>query len=210
MNSGKVKHPSYGLRDVAFNTEQNQVIVVASDVTVGSIVKKVLSFSWLFKKKSDKDTVADCACVESFPFSIKEGKLVVGEESALRLTFKVHAICIEYCPVSNTLLVGLEDGSIMGFEVGPEWKTTQIADYRPQKKRCVAMAIDSQRGLVFSISQGPHLNVYDYKKKQLLSENIIASEGLSFMILTEDKMKAIVADNSGVISIFDLSKVLKG
>lgn len=85
--------------------------------------------------------------------------------------FKSQAICLHWCPEKSYLVVGCDNGEIIPIEIKLDQpdEFTELKKYKVHKTRVMAMWLDSERNLLFSVSEDKYLHSFDFKQKQVVT-----------------------------------------
>ena len=105
-------------------------------------------------------------------FSLKKNYLAPAKLSAIR--YGKQAIVIEYSAERDIFLVGLDDGSLFGYQL-QRTKHPFYKDYlnlKVHEKRLMDIHFEVSKGKVYTIGEDGFLRVIDFVKKKVIASKV--------------------------------------
>lgn len=144
------------------------MISVASDMDAVSRIDSYFNnmrLPWEKKKdpKADKDLMFSVGVCDIF--SLKTNYLAPTKLSTVR--YGKQAIAVHYSPQKDLFFVGLDDGSLLGYQLKranhPFYQ--EFLNIKVHEKRLMAIQYDTATGKIYTVGEDGFLKVTDFVKK---------------------------------------------
>lgn len=155
----EIKHPKFGIRDIAFDVDENSFIWLANNAgQLNSFFQKLNFFGPQETKAKDA------------PGIVEFHSDVNSDISKPKFNY-IHpkpAICIDWCHKSNLVAVGFESGEIGIFDYDPQKRQLlKRVIAKVHNKRVLLLKIIGD--LIYSISKGKKLRIFSIASQTVVS-----------------------------------------
>lgn len=178
-----IKHYKFGLRDIEFAEDEELSIWLAADAGVMNTFKNLMSFSFLMKNNDDTMTEGVIEGYTITPDKDCEHNYKV--TNLFKVKCESAAICIKWYQSQKMFIVGYESGHIGLYSYDPDKDMKAVKEIENTKihnKRVLVVEMDPEAKLVYSISKGNKMLVYNYSKKMILNGIPSLTQKLLFQV----------------------------
>ena len=165
-----VKHYKYGLRDIQFSEDEEQSIWLAADAGAYQNLKKTLTFGLFGNKQEDQ---LGEGVIEGYDVKPEEtSKHGYKVDRLFKQKSSSPAICLKWYDRENFFVVGYENGHIGWYTYNRGSNPDQIVEAfiaKVHNKRVLDIDVDTNTKLIYSISKGSKLRIYDYQNKIIIN-----------------------------------------
>ena len=191
-----------GVRDFYYYKEKNMIFIVCCDMNIASRVDAyITNVNLPWEKKTD----AHISVGAAFAYSITHVKGEYIFEKKWAKSFPEQTGVVNFERESCILQVGLDSGRIVIYKTSEEnrfFQYDELTQVKPHTGRVMGLAVDSQKGYLYSCSSDKKFFLTDLNNGFQSIEIAESQAGYTTMFLDKKNERIFLTNEAGLVSVF--------
>ena len=191
-----------GVRDFFYYKEKNMIFIVACDMNIASRVDAyITNVNLPWEKKTD----AHISVGAVFAFQIVNIKGEYKLDKKWAKSFPEQTGVVNFEKESCLLQVGLDSGTVIIYKTSEDNHFVQydeLTQFKPHTGRVMGVAVDSQKGYVYSCSSDKKFCLTDLNNGFNSIEIATSQAGYTNLYIDKKNERLFLTNEAGLVSVF--------